>query len=317
MKILVTGGSGFIGTNVIEHFSKKAEVVNIDNAYPRNKEHLKYWLNVDIIDGAKLLAEVKGFDPDYIIHLAARTDLDGKSLQDYDANITGVKNILKAAEECSNLKKILITSSMLVYKKEDCMPHNQFEYHPVNLYGESKVETEKITWANQPSCDWAILRPTSMWGPWFGVPYRNFFDMVKKGMYFHIGKKGANKTYGYIGNAIYQIETLLFTETRLRECKVFYLGDTPANNLVEWANEIGVEMGKHIITIPYWVMKCAAIFGDLVYKLGIHFPMTSFRLGNMTHDNIINLDRTLGIAPNPPYTRNDGTKITVEWMKEH
>lgn len=37
-------------------------------------------------------------------------------------------------------------------------------------------------------CDWCIIRPTSIWGPWFGVPYRNFFDMVMHRMYFQIGR---------------------------------------------------------------------------------------------------------------------------------
>lgn len=55
----------------------------------------------------------------------------------------------------------------------------------------------------------SIIRPTSIWGPWFGEPYDKFFHIVLKHMYFHMGEKACKKTYGYIDNAIYQIESIL------------------------------------------------------------------------------------------------------------
>ncbi len=316
MNILITGGSGFIGTNVIEYFSSKAEVVNIDILPPRCKLHKKYWKKIDITDENVTIKAFQDFNPDYIIHLAARTDLDGKDIDSYDANISGVKNVLSAAKKCPNLKKILIASSMLVCKA-GYMPKHQTDYYPTTWYGKSKVETENITWSNRPNCDWAILRPTSMWGAWFGVPYRNFFDMVKKRMYFHIGHTACTKTYGYIENAVYQIEQLLFTDTLDDNNKVFYLGDRPPIFIEDWANEIAKEIGYKIKRIPLWVIRCAAYFGDILKYLGIHFPMTSFRLKNMSTNNIINLDNTYRIAPNPPINRVEGIKRTLKWMSEH
>ena len=102
-------------------------------------------------------------------------------------------------KELSCLKKIIITSSMLVCKG-GYQPLNQVDYKPNTIYGESKVITEKIVWDNLPNCDWAIIRPTSIWGPWFSVPYRNFFEMIISKKYFHIGDEACTKTYGYVGN---------------------------------------------------------------------------------------------------------------------
>ena len=48
----------------------------------------------------------------------------------------------------------------------------------------------------------------------------------------------------------------------------------------------------------------------------INFPMTSFRLKNMTTDNIVDLSNTYKVAPNPPYSRIEGVKDTLSWMKE-
>lgn len=313
-KIVVTGASGFIGTNLLEDLSSKFEVINIDSKKPKNAEYIKYWKDVDLLDYQKLRREIVAFNPDYIVHLAARTDLDGQTIEDYSANTIGVKNVLKIVSELPDLKKILITSSMLVCHA-GYYPKNQFDYSPTTVYGESKVETEKIVWENKPNCDWAIIRPSSIWGPWFGVPYRNFFDMVISKRYFHIGNKGCTKTYGYVGNAIYQIKSILFADTTDENNKVFYLGDYEPTNIEEWGNEIANQLGQKIMKMPYWLIKCAALFGDFLKVFGINFPMTSFRLKNMTTDNIINLSNTRKIAPLPPYSRCEGIKNTLDWLK--
>ena len=313
-KILITGASGFIGTNLLESLREDFEVLNVDFKAPKNVLHVDYWRNVDIVDFESLHRVVVDFNPDYIVHLAARTDLDGKTLEDYNANIVGVENVLKVASELPNLKKIIITSSMLVCKA-GYMPKHQSDYNPTTVYGESKVRTEQITWDNPPTCDWAIVRPTSIWGPWFGVPYRNFFDMVKSKMYFHIGHRSCSKTYGYVENAVYQIKQILFSETPDQENKVFYLGDRPAIYIEEWADQIAEQLGNKVVRFPYWLIRCAAWFGDVVGKFGVHFPMTSFRLKNMTTDNIINVDNTYLIAPNPPVDRIEGIKRTLRWMQ--
>jgi len=316
MKILITGASGFIGTNILEYFLSNAEVLNIDINEPRNKEHIKYWKKIDIKDFKNFEITVKEFNPEYIVHLAARTDLDGSDLNDYSSNTDGVKNLMEIVKELPNLKKIIITSSMLVCHG-GYYPKDQFDYAPTTMYGESKVETEKIVWANKPLCDWAILRPTSIWGPWFDVPYKNFFDLIMSKKYFHIGNKGCTKTYGYVGNAVYQIEKILFSETKDEKNKVFFIGDNPATNIEEWGNEIANELGFKIIKMPYFLIKLAALFGDFLKLIGIHFPMTSFRLHNMTTDNVIDLTNTNRVAPNPPFTRVEGVKETLKWINEH
>lgn len=316
VKVLITGASGFIGTNLFEDMlSKGYEVLNIDFNKPKIKERNGVWKNIDIVEYESFEKAVLEFNPDYIVHLAARTDLDGKIVDDYKANTIGVENLMKIVEKLPELKKIVIASSKFVtengYKIKD-----QFDYCPHTVYGESKVITEKNVWANKPHCDWCIIRPTSIWGPFFGVPYRNFFDLVMKRMYFHIGHIECHKTYGYIGNAIYQIEQLLFNETLDENNKVFYIGDEPAYEINEWADEIANELGFKIPTMPVWFVKCLAKFGDLVGFVGVHFPMQSFRFHNMTNDGVNDMTNTYKIAPEMPFTRLDGTKITIKWIKE-
>ncbi len=316
IRVLVTGGSGFIGTNLIEDLMNKGiAVCNVDIVIPKVKNHKKVWRNVDIRNYEELQNVFIEFQPDYVIHLAARTDLEGKTIEDYDSNTLGTFNILKCCEGINRIKKMILTSSMLVCRT-GYQPKNQFDYQPSTLYGESKVITEKVTWENEPKCDWAIIRPTSIWGPWFDVPYRNFFDMVIKKSYFHIGNKSCTKTYGYVGNAVYQIEELLWNSTEDKDNKIFYIGDYEPTNIEEWANEIAEQLNYKIVKVPFGIIKCAAWVGDLLKVLGIKFPMTSFRLKNMTTDNIVELENTRRIVGMLPYQRKEGIRFTLEWMHE-
>ena len=314
--ILITGGSGFIGTNLVEYFYQKGcRVANLDIGGPKNKDHIQFWTQVDIRDYEELRKAITSFSPDYIIHLAARTDLNGTKLGDYSANTIGTDNLLKAISECHSLKKIIIASSMLVCKS-GYAPKDYFDYCPTTIYGQSKVETERLVWSNKPICDWAIIRPTSIWGPWFDAPYKKFFDLIKSKLYFHIGRKSCVKTYGYIGNAIYQIEKLLYFNTSENYNKVFYIGDEPAYNIEEWADEIATELGLRLIRMPFKIAQVMALLGDGLSKIGVSFPMTTFRLMNMTTNNIIDLSETQKITSTVPYSRVAGIKDTLAWMNK-
>ena len=174
--------------------------------------------------------------------------------------------------------------------------------------------TEKIVKnANHKYC-WSIIRPTSIWGPWFGEPYKNFFDIVLEKKYFHMGEKACSKTYGYIDNTIYQILELIKSPEEKVKGKVFYIGDSPAYNISEWADEIANHRNIRIPNIPFFIFRCAAYIGDVLKLMGVNFPMTSFRLKNMTTDNVHDLGLIRELAPKLPVSREDGVKKTVMWI---
>ena len=132
-----------------------------------------------------------------------------------------------------------------------------------------------------------------------------------------MGKRACKKTYGYIDNTVYQILSLLNTDKKSISKKVFYLGDYNPYDITEWANEIGEIANLKIPQIPFFIFRLAGWFGDFLKIWGIKFPMTSFRLKNMTTNNIHDLTLIQTIAPNLPVNRIEGTKKTINWIREN
>jgi nucleoside-diphosphate-sugar epimerase len=314
-KFLVTGGSGFIGTNLVDALLKEnVEVLNLDRFKPEQKHQVQYWKQVDILDQDRLESEIVSFNPEVIIHLAAVTDLNGTTLEYYDANMQGTKNIVDIAKKLPSLKKVLYTSSMYVCQP-GYIPKDFDDYKPHTLYGESKVKGEQIVKSiESQGYEWIIIRPTSIWGPWFNIPYIDFFSIVHQGKYFDFGDT-CTKTYGYIENTIHQILGLI--EVGGLHGKTFYLGDEPAIQISEWANEISIEMGNGPIkSIPFFLIRLAAFGGDLLSILKIKFPMTSFRLRNMTTNNVLPLANLYEIVGPTPVARLEGVKRTIRWLSD-
>lgn len=317
MKILITGGSGFIGTNIIEYLLQQgySGLLNIDVVKPKLAKHNAYWRKIDLCDKTSLVDAILSFSPEYVIHLGARTDLRGKELGDYKANMQGVSNLLDVLDKCPSVKKAIFASSMYVCEP-GYIPKNFEDYAPHTLYGESKVETEKRIKSRNPKYTWSIIRPTSIWGPWFGEPYDKFFRIVLGHMYFHMGSRACKKTYGYVDNAIYQIVSILEAPDSDVMGNVFYIGDYEPYDITEWADEIAEIADIRIPRIPYFLFVIAGWFGDFMKVFGLRFPMTSFRLHNMTTDNVHDMSQIKKIAPSLPVTRIIGTKRTIDWINE-
>lgn len=287
MKVLITGGSGFIGTNLLEScLGLNFEVLNVDIVSPRNQDHLNYYVHADIRDFIAFSKIVQDFQPSVILHMAARTDLNGKTIEDYSSNVLGVENLCKIACSYSFINKVIFSSSMLVCRA-GYVPISDSDYCPTTKYGESKVLGERIVEQYSAKLpNFTIVRPTSIWGPWFSTPYKDFFDMVLAGNFFSLGSRSCNKSYGYVGNSVNQILSIL-EGTPLNSQRVYYLGDSPSINISTWADLIATKAGvRKPLKLPYFIFKCAAIVGDSFGFFKLKFPFSSFRLMNMTTDNV-------------------------------
>ena len=316
-RILVTGGSGFIGTNMMQHWiDRGVEVRNVDSKPPLNPKHQSLWTHADIREKEAYTSAVKDFRPDCLLHLAARADLNGQTAADYDANTIGVENTVLAAK-AGGVPRVLFVSTQLVCTP-GYQPKTDDDYCPPNLYGESKVIGEQIvrTMAGD-AFTWVLLRPTSIWGPWFNEPYRDFFLRVRRGGYVQAKGVRVAKSFGYVGNTVQQLAALSACPAESIHRRVLYVADYEPVVVSEWANMIQREWGAAPIKeVPLGVLQIAAKAGDALKRLGWKSPpLTSYRLRNLLTSSPQDMEPLRTVCGLMPYSQGEGTRLTVEWLR--
>ena len=317
-KILITGASGFIGTNFAKYLIQNnvKNFINIDKSPPLKKSHLEYWHECNILNKDNLKKEFYSFQPDFVLHLAARADCEGKSLDDYIDNTIGTENVIDIVKKSISVKRLIITSTQYVYRPGDKQPSHYEDYDPHTVYGESKVLNEKAIRKANLNCIWTIIRPVNIWGPWH-LRYRDqFLKILSKGKYLHPNSKKVIKTYGYVGNVVNQIWNILNATPEVINKQVFYLGDQPVE-LIKWVNCFSQELlNRDVRVVPNWIVRIIALLGDMVSLInGSIIPLNSSRYQSMTQNYITNIDKTFKVFGKPPYSLEEGVKKTVEWLK--
>ena len=147
MKILVTGGAGFIGSHTVEYYQHRAEVVVLDNYRSGRPENLE-GLHCRVVEGSlldrRLLGDLcKGVD--YVFHLAALVSV-AESMENpaeaVEINVRGLLNVLEASRD-AKVKKLIFASSAAVYGLDPEQPkHEALRPAPCSPYAITKLDGE-------------------------------------------------------------------------------------------------------------------------------------------------------------------------------
>ncbi len=174
MKVLVTGGAGFIGSHVCDQFLRAGhEVIALDNLSSGKRENLDPRVRLAVLDirSPEAAELIRSERPHAICHLAAQMDVR-RSVEDprfdADANILGMLNLLEAAR-VSGVKKFIFSSTGgAIYGEQDVFPAPESHAtRPVSPYGVSKASGELYLgyYRAQYGLSYVALRYANVYGP--------------------------------------------------------------------------------------------------------------------------------------------------------
>ncbi len=149
MKIVVTGGAGFIGSHIVEYWSAhKAEIFVLDNLRSGYRNNIESFERVNFVEGSinnKSVVKEILQDADYVFHLAAMVSVPESIENPHECvkvNVNGLLNVLEACVE-NKVKKIVFSSSAAIYGDDPQLPKSvNLKPQPQSPYGITKLDGE-------------------------------------------------------------------------------------------------------------------------------------------------------------------------------
>lgn len=269
-KLLFTGGTGFLGKNVMPLLTQQYEVTTCG-------------ITPDDMLKSNLAKEVPDLPERYDVvlhacgkaHVVPKTEAEKQAF--YDVNYTGTIHLCDALEKVGVPKALVFISTVAVYGCEygDMIT----EEHPLegtSPYADSKIKAENYLtdWCSKNGVVLGILRPSLLAGKNAPGNLGSMVEGIKKGFYMNISG-------GKVVKSILMAEDIARLLPLLEEKGGIYnVCDTRQPSFGEISQSVAKQLGKlKPFSIPYWMAWCMAKVGDL---LGEKAPINSYKLDKMT-----------------------------------
>jgi len=313
MNILVTGGSGFIGTNLVTDLLREGHGVTIYDKL-KSETYPDLCIVADIRDKEQLTHSMHGVDTVY--HLAAehRDDVQPTSLY-YEVNVGGAENMVYALKR-NNINRLIFTSTVAVYGLNSGTPDEDSPVKPFNDYGKSKYKAETIfnKWADSDHTNCLItVRPTVIFGEKNRGNVYNLLYQLSSGKFIKVGKGVNRKSMGYVLNLTSFLTTLLKSEPGQF---VYNYADKPdlcMNELINiFHNTIG-KNPKNNFKIPYALGLMGGYCYDILAKItGKTYSISSIRIKKFCANTVINTYNLKETGFVPSYTLAEGLSRMIK-----
>ena len=287
-KLLFTGGTGFLGKNVMPILKESYQVTTCGIT------------SEDMIQAnlAKMVPELPQ-RYDIVLHACGKAHVVPKTEEEkqlfFDVNYRGTVNLCKALEKVGVPKALIFISTVAVYGCES--GELITEEHPLTgdaPYAKSKIMAEEFLtrWCNEHRVVLSILRPSLLAGKNVPGNLGTMVNGIKKGFYLNIAGGNVRKSI-LMAEDIARLIPLL-----IEKGGVYNVCDTNQPTFGEISASVAKQLGKRKpISIPYWIAWCMAKVGDF---LGSKSPINSYKLSKMTESLTFSNDkarRELGWEP--------------------
>ena len=303
MRILVTGGAGFIGSHIVEHFHGKAEVRVLDNlrsGFQRNLDGLRHeFIEASILDRDAVRAAVAGAD--FVFHLAALVSVPESVSKPDECRQINSRGTLVVLEEAARagVKKLVFSSSAAIYGDNPTVPKVEtMPPEPKSPYAETKLEGEHLceTFAKEKKFPAVCLRYFNVFGP-RQDPQSQYAAAVP--MFIHRALK--NEPITIFGDGE-QTRDFIFVKDVVA-ANIFFATQSPATGV------LNVACGKRTSVNELCALICRLTGSRSEIK---HGPP---RAGDVKH-SVASVEKlhAAGFAPRENFS--NGLQATIEFFKQ-
>lgn len=313
-KILITGGSGFIGYHFHQYLDE-SQIINFDLVEP-DFDYKSTYHKGDVREPEQVDAVMSKYNIECIIHLAAEHKDFGISEAEYfRTNEYGIK-VLTAAATKHKIKSFVYYSSVAVYGQNNVPSDESTPFAPNNPYGASKQAAEQIlkNWIEKNiNRKVLIIRPTVVYG------VRNFANVyrlirqVDSGLYVNVGKANNIKSIAFVDNLV---QAMLFLMQDMKTgISTYNYADEKQMSTREIGQVISAALGKkQPMTLPYGLMYAMGIPFDVLIKItGKDLPISTNRIKKLCTETYHKADKIRAAGFKPNFDNKYGLEKMVEW----
>ncbi|MHA1974271.1 MAG: NAD-dependent epimerase/dehydratase family protein [Candidatus Hodarchaeales archaeon] len=327
MKILVTGGTGFVGSHIIDALEKKYSPRDLI-MFVRNREKAIERLNrgLTIVEGDVTIFEevrkvVQGFQPKVVVHAAALAN-DWAPLEELmQVNAKGTLNIVNAMEKVSDSFLVYISSSGVYPRVEGMYINEETNYGPIGNYQWSKVEAEKYVRKaiDNRKIRGSIIRPPNVMGARDYTHMVKIVKAIREGKFPLIRKGKAIQTWVAVEDLALAVILLIQNKEKING-KIYNIKsfEITVKNLLDLiCKELDITVSYK--EYPYWLAYTVGFMSEILAKIKREpATLNRYRVIKFAKDRLFDdskIRQELGYQPE--VTAEISVRNTIEWIQNN
>ncbi|MEM9102636.1 MAG: NAD-dependent epimerase/dehydratase family protein [Pseudomonadota bacterium] len=323
MKAIVTGGTGFLGSHLVEMLVDEgwSVIVLARNISNDSSAHLK---NVDFKSAdISNLDDLEGVfeEVDVVFHCAALSSAWGEYDNFYLTNVQGTRNVLTCCEKFSVKKLIYVSSTSIYFKYKDEINISETQtlnYPFANAYAETKYLGEQVVLNEKKHIDVIIVRPRGIVGDGDVAIMPRILRVAKKGFFPLLRRGNSMVDITYVKNVAHAL--MLCAKIHGLDGEVFNISNDQPMKVKHLLDFVLKEKAVRLIKTPYFIIICLAWISECFAKLthGEEPKLTMYGVGLLAYTQTLNIDKAKKVLGyESKYSIEYAVAQYIKWEKNH